>query len=356
MLLTRYRFRWVSCQFDILKQCYSPSEVDSALETLPRTLDDTYARILSGIPRNHQPYARRLLQFLSFSERPLRIEEAVDAIAVNLEEAPGFNPAKRMPVPAEITQYCSSLTILANVPNRQGGTVTEVQLAHFSVKEYLTSDRLDKDLARDMKETAARTAIAKVCLTYLLSIKSDSLDQVLQKFPLAHYSARYWMSHAVAKKESRQALVTTMMQLFTSKNTYHLYYQLLYPAIRWQYPEERLVPEPLYHASQGGLVECVQILLNKGAYVNALNGDFGNALQEASYNGHKKIVEILLDKGANVNAQSGYHGNALQAASYNEQRKIVETLLNKGANINAQGGRHGNAFQGARFKIKKGSY
>jgi hypothetical protein len=46
-------------------------------------------------------------------------------------------------------------------------------------------------------------------------------------------------------------------------------------------------------------------------------------------------VELLLSKGANVNAQGGENGNALQAASANGHSQIVELLLSKGANFNA---------------------
>ena len=59
----------------------------------------------------------------------------------------------------------------------------------------------------------------------------------------------------------------------------------------------------------------VQILLNKGADVNAQGGEYGNALQAASSGGHDQVVQILLDKGADVNAQRGKYGNALYVAS-----------------------------------------
>jgi ankyrin repeat protein len=64
----------------------------------------------------------------------------------------------------------------------------------------------------------------------------------------------------------------------------------------------------------------------------------------ASRGGHDKIVELLLDKGADVNAQGGEYGNALQAASLGGHDKIVELLLDKGADVNAQGGEYGNAL------------
>jgi ankyrin repeat protein len=57
------------------------------------------------------------------------------------------------------------------------------------------------------------------------------------------------------------------------------------------------------------------MLLDKGADVNTLGGDYSNVLRAASYRGHEKVVEMLLAKGADVNAQGGKYGNALQAAS-----------------------------------------
>jgi ankyrin repeat protein len=47
--------------------------------------------------------------------------------------------------------------------------------------------------------------------------------------------------------------------------------------------------------------------------------------------GYKQIVELLLVKGANVNAQGGDYGNALQAASAEGHKQIAELLLAKGA-------------------------
>jgi ankyrin repeat protein len=40
--------------------------------------------------------------------------------------------------------------------------------------------------------------------------------------------------------------------------------------------------------------------------------------------GHDKVVELLLSKGADVNAQGGFYGNALQAASADGHDKMVE--------------------------------
>ncbi|KAF2135962.1 uncharacterized protein K452DRAFT_322729 [Aplosporella prunicola CBS 121167] len=155
-------FRWVTCQLESLEKCLEYPTLQRALGSLPKTLDETYARILSSIPSEYEHHTRRILQFLTFSERPLRIEEAVDAIAVNIEGGKGFDPKNRMPRPREISRYCSTLVVVvARQSPEDGDAITELQLAHFSVKEYLTSKRLDQSVAKDLEETTARASIAK---------------------------------------------------------------------------------------------------------------------------------------------------------------------------------------------------
>ncbi|OCL02329.1 ankyrin, partial [Glonium stellatum] len=63
--------------------------------------------------------------------------------------------------------------------------------------------------------------------------------------------------------------------------------------------------------------------------------------------GYNEIVQLLLSKGADINAQGRYHGTALQAASKHGHNEIVQLLLSKGADINAQGGQYNTALQAA---------
>ncbi|KAK7217682.1 hypothetical protein V2G26_005685 [Clonostachys chloroleuca] len=150
-------FRWLACQFDTLEQCLDPPSVRRELQNLPKTLDATYAQILQRIHPNHLSTAKRLLQFLTYSERPLKLEEAVDLITVDPSSQPAFSPENRMPIPEEIIQYCSSLV----VPVHEGKRA-EIQLAHFSVKEYLLSDRLEPHLAEGLDEISAKASIIDV--------------------------------------------------------------------------------------------------------------------------------------------------------------------------------------------------
>jgi hypothetical protein len=88
---------------------------------------------------------------------------------------------------------------------------------------------------------------------------------------------------------------------------------------------------PLYIAAEKGNNVVVQLLVDKGANVNAQGGRHGNALYAASTGGHEAVVRLLVDKGADVNAQGGRHGNALYTASTGGHEAVVRLLVEKGA-------------------------
>lgn len=81
------------------------------------TLDSTYARILQNILPEHTDCAKRLLQFLVYSERPPRVEEIIDALAVDLASQPRFRPRNQLLLAEEVVSYCSSLVVLIRREN-----------------------------------------------------------------------------------------------------------------------------------------------------------------------------------------------------------------------------------------------
>src|SRR5712672_3179711 len=83
------RFRWTSCQLDVLKDCHS-SDVLRFLEELPESLDETYERVLREIKKPDQNHARRLLQCLVVAIRPLRVEELAEVLAIDYSDAEGI--------------------------------------------------------------------------------------------------------------------------------------------------------------------------------------------------------------------------------------------------------------------------
>lgn len=59
---------------------------------------------------------------------------------------------------------------------------------------------------------------------------------------------------------------------------------------------------PLMRAAGDGLVDFVQVLLDRGADVNAKRNDGFSALALAAFFGHSRVVRLLLERGADVGA------------------------------------------------------
>ena len=72
----------------------------------------------------------------------------------------------------------------------------------------------------------------------------------------------------------------------------------------------------------------MNLLLDKGAEVNAKDSSSCTALIFAAQNGHTEIVRTLLDKGAAVNATNYKSETALMYAARNSQVNIVKILKN----------------------------
>ncbi len=87
----------------------------------------------------------------------------------------------------------------------------------------------------------------------------------------------------------------------------------------------------LHMASAGGHSELAELLLDNGADIQAVSSG-GSALHIAAREGHFRLVSLLLERGAAVNAKGGdYAATALILAAANGHRKIVAALLLKGA-------------------------
>jgi len=88
-------------------------------------------------------------------------------------------------------------------------------------------------------------------------------------------------------------------------------------------------------ASIKGCIKMVELLLNKGANVNAVHKKEKTALYLAIEGQHTEIVKVLLKAGANVDSINEQGNTALIDATCNNFVEIVNLLLKSGANVNA---------------------
>jgi len=360
----------VYCQLELLRQCFPPS-IRRVLEELPESLNETYERILRGIRKPNQGYAHRLLQCLVAAVRPLQVEELAEILAFDFdaEGIPKLNPSWRWEDQEEaVMSACSSLVVIV-----KGGHSRVVQFSHFSVKEFLTSDRLAKssgDVSRyHVVLEHAHTILARACLGVLLQL-DDRVDRDgIRNFPLAQYGARHWAEHTQFGNVSSR--IKYGMECLFDANKPHFATWL------WIHNEDALnsmttarpeKPEavPLYYAARFGFRDLVEHLLAKhpedvsargGSEVTPLHasmtarnadvflllighfpdvhipGKFGQTpLHRASRMGHLEVGRWLLDHGADVNAQDVDGWSPLHLAAMGGQLDFARMLLEHHAN------------------------
>jgi ankyrin repeat protein len=91
---------------------------------------------------------------------------------------------------------------------------------------------------------------------------------------------------------------------------------------------------PLISAAGAGENDAVELLLNNGADVNAVDGFGRTALWHVALGGHADTARLLISRGANVNAPNGNYSRGttpLEKAIEEEEQDVVEVLLANGA-------------------------
>jgi hypothetical protein len=314
------------------------------LSSLPKTLDETYNRILRDLESAQQlQNAIKALQWLCFSNHPFRLTEMVEILAIETEDQGGFDLEQRLPDPMDIMVVCSSLISVNPIDSDEDNAASfdgstndadriQIQLAHFSVKEFLLSDRCASSL--DFRSQVCHSIIAKSCLYYLLHLCQDgpATEELVTQYPLSLYAAQQWWQHLqTISGIIDETLLDLTLLLLTDEDALLSWVQLHSVDKPWMGGDRSLarkdLAQPLYYAAHVGVPLVVEKIIVRTADVNAQGGYYGNALQAASVGGHERVVKMLLDAGADVQAQGGEYGNALQAASVRGPERVVKMLL-----------------------------
>ena len=334
------------CQVDRLRRTF-PISIRKVLDDLPKTLDETYGRTLLNIDDEKREFAQRLFRCLAVSIRPLRVDELAEILAIQLDEvaSPTFDPAWR-PENAEeaVISACSSLIAIVDKGGHQ-----VVQFSHFSVKEYLTSERLktaDQGLSYYyILPESAHTTLALAGLSVLLQL-DDKIDRnTISHFPLAPYAARHWVDHAKIRNVSSQ-IQEVMERLFNPAMPHFAAWIWLHdidhhrmPSMLTTHPTQ---PEamPLYYASLCGLVGLTEHLIAAHSPdINGRGGAHTTALHAASVKGHSQVASLLLRNGANPDSRDHLSRVPLHRVSQGglmakSSLEIAHLLVNSGADVN----------------------
>ena len=163
--------------------CLDHEEMQQALETLPESLEDMYADVLTNqIPKKHRRKARSMLMWLAYSMRPLRLQELATVAD--------------LPNPMDVRRICTSSLVtfsqetfsspVANTwnkkPRRESDEDTIVKFDHFSVKEYLTSEDLLASSGHSVSyfyvpPLLAHLSIAQLSVSHLLNTNESHFTE-----------------------------------------------------------------------------------------------------------------------------------------------------------------------------------
>ena len=346
------RFRWVYCQLDYLGKCL-PGRVQHALNELPVTLDETYERTLQEINDTNWEFARRLIQCVTVVSRPLKVEELAEFLAFDFStgQIPTFREDWRLEDPVDaVLSTCSTLLSVVNVENSFGDETSQVvQFSHFSVKEFLTSDRFGEkyntiSTRYHISMTPAHTLVAQTCLGILLHLDENITKATLPGFPLAEYAAKHWFEHARFEAVA-QNVEEGMEQLFDRERPHLAAWLWIFDptVISWERDRSMDAPRtpdgtPLHYAAFCGLCHIVKTLaVEHSEYVNSRSFTGGETpLHLGSRAGYVGVARLLIEHGADAASQDEYGSTPLHQASEKGGVDLARLLIQHGADAAAQ--------------------
>ena len=364
----------------MLRKCSTPSAIRRTLQSLPKSLDETYSKILMEIDDANCPTATRILQWLAFSIRPVRhpipfrffftnclvvelcLTEMAETLAIDVDaqDRPHYDPDLRFFDMRELLNVCSSLVTtvemsLSHLNSPSVITEVYVKLAHSSVKEFLMSESIRTGVCSRfaLEEDLAHLYLAKSCMAYLIHIDIPLHVDDFASYPLVGYAAKYWIPHMTTSKTNwgSKVLRELIMILFDPEQVYYNNWTRIFRIdMPWRALEQskhQAALPPLYSAAYLGLDFVCEHLIQKGVDVNASGGLFGTPLQAAALGGHISAVQKLLNAGASIDDQGGTFQTPLEAAASGGHEAIVRLLLERGAipqNRKTLSDRHGDAL------------
>lgn len=423
------------------------------MSSLPRSLDETYERILCGIEA--QDEARQTLSLLCFAARPLSIEELIEALAVEIDEGTGYCPRSRLmdgsndlmricPGLIEITHIHHPIVRYPLLPDTEDTISIEgnfdeesnhdeetgddndevhsdsddnsesdskngccvhhglgrnllaghntraarmghetattemitsemIRIAHFSVQEFLMSDRISGSSARRfaLSPSVQHGRITQLCLMYLSYdkfLEQPLRPSLVKRHAFAKYAAQYWHFHYHLTDVCLSQKLAGSVVSFLTMPAIRDRWLRLHDPIRSRLGEfeyqwsTKNHPMPILFASYLGQNDVLKHLLAAtAADVNAVHSGFvfldgldewildgldgWTALFAATSKGHEETVRILLEAGAEIEVSyvfdesgNGADGTPLQIACTYGYEQVARILITAGADVNV---RHG---------------
>ncbi|KAJ7726451.1 ankyrin repeat-containing domain protein [Mycena maculata] len=332
-------FRLATCLLKELDDCWW----EETLNALPSDLYGIYDRFLKRVPSKRLIYVQAIFRWLLFAAHPVTLNELADAIAFNFSDPVQFiyDPRRRKDNTSAIFKWLDGLILIKDHDyswHPEPEPEKSVALAHASVQDYILSKQFTDKFAAGQDFTAhpSHKFLAQSCVHYLLYFSDTEHplnSETFPNYPLSMYAAKYWFHH-LQHCDNQDALFDLAMHLLQDGSSQYTALNHLHDVIGYGDGPDwtRSIPSPLVACSKIGYTAGVCFLLENGANINAVGGQWGTTLQTAAWEGFTQIVGLLLNKGANLYPKTGSSsGSPLDLACCKGHTEVVRMLLDHGA-------------------------
>ena len=370
------QFLWLRLQENSLRKGLNKAQLQRSIEDTPMGLDSLYERYWSRILSSREgerARAMQLLRWVAFAFRKLTVEEVTEAVLVydSVEEF----PSEELPdaidedfVNSEILELCSPF-IEVDEPSLTSIPIKHhiVQLAHFTVKEYLLKvlPNGNREPFSRANEKLQHKFLGKLCLKYLGfdGIWEDgkaSDPSVPNQFTKSfrNYVAGFWGVHVTLGTPADLEVVKEVLDFANCQNPNWKAWRLWSDKFeedslrdrrwsKWRQPCENTLkykgwtlgestqsPDVLYYMVRLGLTDVAFTLLRSYSVAKDVAMSFRTVLNAAAFMGNVRVMKSLLDMDAIPNLLGIRKTISLHIAAAQGHSDVVRLLLYQGADAN----------------------
>jgi ankyrin repeat protein len=217
-----------------------------------------------------------------------------------------------------------------------------VQFSHFSVKEFLTSDRLatsitDASRYHHISFEESHTIMAQACLSVLLRLDSHIDEYIPDSTPLAWYAAEHLGEHA--EFENVLTHIRDGIDELLDADKPHFAAWLWGRNDGFEGEPEQPEAAPLYYVAEFGYRSMVDYLISKRPEDLNVRGLYGTPLHAALHEGHGDVALLLLPHCVDVDVRGIGDKSFLHLAVDSGLLEVTRILIERHANINARDSR-----------------
>lgn len=294
-------------------------------DTLPKSVEDAYERILNKIDTKQEGMARRILSIILGARRPLRIGEMARALgaahACELDQTK-MERIDDKRLKDQIRSLCGLFIFINH---------SQVFLIHKTAKEFLLASSSTHRPSgprwqSSFQATEVENEMARLCTTYL--ILSRGRDKSSRFFK---YCAEHWTSHLSneALAEDDKLLEKALVLYDDSNEEFDCWFSTmcetknLYP----EYADRLKSRSPHVIATNGHTLVLKTLHRRRELDLNARDSTHRTPLYYAAERNDETLVQWLLESGVDECSASEWPKSPLMTALEHDNGSMIRMLL-----------------------------